>query len=121
MSVAVKTIPNRSATVAIGSWSGSVTYQNFFRPVAPSTLAASSTSVGIEARPARKITVANGMIRHECTAMTAAIASVGWPSHCGGANGSIGLISIQSGSPGRANSQLTALYGLNSGGPGITS
>ena len=58
MSVAVKTIPKSSATVAIGSWSGSVTYQNFLKPTAPSILAASSTSVGTEARPARKITTA---------------------------------------------------------------
>ncbi len=109
MSVAVKTIPNRSATVAIGSCNGSVTYQNFFRPVAPSTRAASSTSAGIDARPARKITVAKGMIRHVCTKMIAAIASVDWPSHCGGAKGSMGAISSQSGSASRASSQLTAL------------
>src|SRR5918999_13771 len=63
MSVAVKTIPKRRATSAIGSCSGSVTYQNFLRPVAPSTFAASSTSDGIEARPAMKMTVANGMMR----------------------------------------------------------
>ena len=69
MSVAVKTIPNRTATIAIGSCSGSDTYQNFFRPVAPSIAAASSTSCGIEAMPARKITVANGIVRHACTKM----------------------------------------------------
>jgi hypothetical protein len=63
MSVAVKTIPKRSATIAIGSWSGSETYQNFFRPVAPSIAAASSTSGGIEDMPATKITVAKGRIR----------------------------------------------------------
>ena len=51
MSVAVKTIPNRTATIAIGSCSGSDTYQNFFRPVAPSIAAASSTSCGIDAMP----------------------------------------------------------------------
>ena len=63
MSVAVKTIPNSIATIAIGSCSGSETYQNFFRPVAPSIAAASSTSCGIDAIPARKITVANGIVR----------------------------------------------------------
>src|ERR687885_3034180 len=87
MSVAVKTIPNSSATVAIGSCRGSVTYQNFFRPVAPSILAASSTSLGIDASPARKITTAKGMIRHACTEITAASASVESPSHCGGVEG----------------------------------
>src|SRR3989442_3850813 len=84
MSVAVKTIPNRSGTVAIGSCSGSETYQNFFSPVAPSIAAASSTSFGIEAIPARKITVANGTIRHACTAMIDVIALRGVPSQFGG-------------------------------------
>ena len=60
MSVAVKTIPNSRATVAIGNCSGSVTDQNFRKPVAPSIAAASSTSFGIEASPARKITRAKG-------------------------------------------------------------
>src|SRR5919198_733845 len=50
MSVAVKTIPKRSVTIAIGSWSGSVTYQNFRRPVAPSTVAVSSHQV-VHERP----------------------------------------------------------------------
>ncbi len=68
MSVAVKTIPNSTAIVAIGSCSGSVTYQSFVSPVAPSTLAASSTSSGIDASPARMITVAKGIIRQACTA-----------------------------------------------------
>src|ERR671911_2440490 len=84
MSVAVKTIPNSRATVAIGSCSGRVTYQNFFKPTAPSTFAASSTSDGIDASPARKMTTANGMIRHAWTEITAARASVGSPNHCGG-------------------------------------
>ena len=75
MSVAVKTIPKRIATIAIGSCSGSDTYQNFFRPVAPSIAAASSTSCGIDAMPARKITVANGIVRHACTKMIEPIAA----------------------------------------------
>ena len=69
MSVAVKTIPNSSAMIAIGSCKGRVTYQNFFSPVAPSIAAASCTSVGIEAIPAMKITVAKGRIRHAWTRM----------------------------------------------------
>ena len=81
MSVAVKTIPNRRATSAIGSWSGSVTYQSFLSPVAPSTFAASSTSAGIEARPAMKITVAKGRIRQVWTMISDAIARFGRPSH----------------------------------------
>src|SRR5437762_11236277 len=84
MSVAVKTIPNSNATVAIGSSSGSDTDQNFRNPVAPSIAAASSTSFGIDASPARKITTANGRIRQVCTAITEPIASFGCASHCGG-------------------------------------
>ncbi len=83
MSVAVKTIPNSTATIAIGSCRGSDTYQNFLRPVAPSIAAASSTSCGIEAMPARKITVANGIVRQACTVMIDDIAAVGVPSHVG--------------------------------------
>src|SRR5436305_11812062 len=83
MSVAVKTIPNRTATIAIGSWSGSETYQNFRRPVAPSIAAASSTSCGIEAMPARKITVANGIVRQAWTVMIDDIAARGVPSQDG--------------------------------------
>src|SRR3989442_14385731 len=84
MSVAVKTIPNSRATVAIGSCNGRETDQNFLKPVAPSIAAESSISFGIEARPARKITVANGMIRQAWTAITEPIASLGCASHCGG-------------------------------------
>src|SRR6266542_1822099 len=87
MSVAVKTIPNRSATVAIGNCSGSVTDQNLRRPVAPSIAAASSTSFGIEDRPARKITTAKGRIRHACTAITDPIASFGCARYCGTSSG----------------------------------
>src|SRR5581483_2849241 len=84
MSVAVNTIPNRSATSAIGSCSGSETYQNFFSPSAASIAAASSTSCGIEEMPAMKITVANGRIRHAWTTMIEVSASVGVPSQLGG-------------------------------------
>src|SRR5437764_2860409 len=83
MSVAVKMIPKRIATIAIGSCSGSETYQNFFRPVAPSIAAASSTSCGIDEMPARKITVANGIVRHACTVMIDDIAAFGGPSQFG--------------------------------------
>src|ERR1700704_4239976 len=77
MSVAVKTIPNSTATIAIGNCNGSVTYQNFLSPVAPSIAAASSTSCGIEEIPARKITVANGIVRHAWTVMIEDIAACG--------------------------------------------
>src|SRR5207249_3542943 len=63
---------------------GNVTDQNFRNPVAPSIAAASSTSRGIDASPARKITVANGIIRHAWTAITDPIARFGCASHCGG-------------------------------------
>ena len=87
MSVAVKTIPNSNATVAIGSCSGSVTDQNLRNPVAPSIAAASSTSFGIEDSPARKMTTAKGRIRHVCTAITAPIASFGCARYCGTSSG----------------------------------
>src|SRR5260221_12315916 len=83
MSVAVNTIPNRTATTAIGSCNGSETYQNFFSPVAASIAAASSTSCGIEEMPAMKITVAKGMVRHACTVMIDDIAAFGVPSQFG--------------------------------------
>src|SRR2546426_4439406 len=87
MSVAVKTIPNRTATSAIGSCSGSETYQNFFKPVAPSIAAASSTSCGIDEMPARKMTTANGIVRHACTVMIDDIAAFGVPSQLGTCDG----------------------------------
>src|SRR5947207_13003962 len=84
MSVAVKTIPKSSATVAIGSCNGSVTDQNLRKPVAPSIAAASSTSFGIDASPAMKMTTANGRMRQACTTITDAVAYVDWPSQTGG-------------------------------------
>src|SRR3954467_12847587 len=83
MSVAVKTIPNSTATSAIGSCSGSDTCQNFRRPVAPSIAAASSTSCGIDEMPARKMTTANGIVRHACTVTIDDIAAFGVPSQFG--------------------------------------
>jgi hypothetical protein len=77
----VKTIPNRSATSAIGNWSGMSTYHSFRQPVAPSIFEASSTSVGIDARPATKITTANGRMRHAWTSVIASSARFGRPSH----------------------------------------
>src|SRR6185437_6378819 len=83
MSVAVKTIPNSTATRAIGSCNGSDTCQNLRRPVAPSIADASFTSCGIDEMPAMKMTTANGIVRHACTAMIDAIASCGVPSQFG--------------------------------------
>src|SRR6266496_3439009 len=83
MSVAVKMIPKRTATIAIGSCRGSDTYQNFFRPVAASIAAASSTSCGIDEMPAMKITTANGIVRQACTVMIDDIAAFGVPSQFG--------------------------------------
>ena len=57
--------------------------QNLRRPVAPSIAVASSTSCGIDAMPARKITVANGMVRQACTVMIDDIAARGVPSQVG--------------------------------------
>ncbi len=42
--------------------------------------AASCTSRGIEVRPASRMTVENGSIRHTCTVMIAIIPSTGSPS-----------------------------------------
>ena len=110
MSVAVNTIPNSSATAAIGSCSGKVTCQNLRRPVAPSMRAASSTSGGIEESPARKITVAKGRIRQAWTAMIESFANVACPSHCGGLNGSILPVCNQGRWSTTPSSQLTGLY-----------
>src|SRR5215208_227714 len=109
MSVAVNTMPKSNATVAIGSCSGSDTYQNFLSPVAPSIFAASSTSVGIDEIPAMKMTVANGRMRHVCTKMIDAFAVAVVPSHCGGVNVSIGAIWMKSGQKSRAKHQLITL------------
>ena len=59
-------------------------YHSFFSGPAQSIFAASSTSVGIDARPAMKMITANGSIRQAWTMMIAKIARFGWPSHCGG-------------------------------------
>ena len=58
-------------------------------------------SRGIDVRPASRITVANGSVRHVCTRMTDSIARRGSPSHIGGFIGST--------SPAAASIQLTTL------------
>ena len=52
--------------------------------MAPSILAASSTSVGIDASPAMKMITANGRTRQAWTTMIANSARFGCPSHGGG-------------------------------------
>jgi hypothetical protein len=84
MSVKVKTTPKRTATLMIGFIIGSVISRCVRQNPAPSTAAASGISFGIEVSPASRITVENGIIRQEWTAMTDAIARLGSPSHIGG-------------------------------------
>ncbi len=84
MSVKVKTTPKSTATLMMGRIIGRVIWKCVRQNPAPSTAAASGISFGIEVRPARRITVENGIIRQAWTAMTEAMASPGWPSHMGG-------------------------------------
>src|ERR1700730_2873397 len=79
MSVKVKTVPKRIATVRIGSIIGIVIWKALASGPAPSMSAASWTSAGIEVSPARRITVEKGSSRHTCTVMMATIPSVGAP------------------------------------------
>ena len=64
----------------IGSSSGRFTWKNRRQKPAPSTIAASLISCGIEDIPARVMTVANGNMRQTCTVMIAIVASVGSPN-----------------------------------------
>src|SRR5207237_1017037 len=77
---AVYTTPNSTATATTGSNSGSSTRNSRRQNPAPSTIAASTISCGIDDSPASTITVANGKIRHACTMMIASSASAGSPS-----------------------------------------
>src|SRR5437899_3275331 len=79
-SVAVYTTPSTTATAPTGISNGSSTTSNRRQNPAPSTIAASTISWGIDASPASTITVANGKIRHACTMMMAKSASAGSPS-----------------------------------------
>ncbi len=74
------TTPNSTATATTGSNSGSSTRNSRRQNPAPSTIAASTISCGIDDSPASTITVANGKIRHACTMMMASNASAGSPS-----------------------------------------
>ena len=89
MSVNVKMTPNRKRDDArwAGS-SGSVIVKCVRQKPLPSIAAASGMSRGIDVRPASRITVAKGSVRHVWTRMTDSIARRGSPSHIGGFTGS---------------------------------
>ena len=81
MSVKASTRPKSPATSAMGRISGSVIWNRRREKPAPSTWAASWMSCGIDVRPAMRITVASGRIRHTWMVMTEPMASQGTPSH----------------------------------------
>jgi len=76
----VYTTPKSTATATTGKSNGSSTWNRRRQNPAPSTIAASTISWGIDDSPASTITVANGKIRHACTMMMATSASAGSPS-----------------------------------------
>src|SRR3989454_9433610 len=78
--VAYDTPPTNTATATTGSNSGSSTRNSRRQNPAPSTIAASTISCGIDDSPASTITVANGKMRHACTMMMASNARAGSPS-----------------------------------------
>ena len=69
-----------AATATTGNSSGSSTLNSRRQNPAPSTMAASSMSCGMDARPASTMTVAKGKTRHACTMMMAIRARPGSPS-----------------------------------------
>src|SRR5215467_2930853 len=83
MSVNVNTVPNRTATLMMGTIMGRLIWNSVRQKPAPSMAAASGISLGIAVRPASRITVENGISSEQCTRMTEPIASVGSPSHMG--------------------------------------
>jgi hypothetical protein len=80
MSVKVRMAPNRAATATTGRVRGMVTSNMRRHQPAPSTLAASSMSLGMATSPARMMTADSGVRRHTWTAITDAMASPGRPS-----------------------------------------
>src|SRR5437762_14384356 len=87
MSVNVKIVPKRTATLMIGIIIGSRIRNSVRQKPAPSTAAASGISFGIAVRPASRITVENGIRGQLWTRNTEAMASCGLPSQLGAVNG----------------------------------
>src|SRR5262245_982580 len=79
----VKTVSNRKPTIKIGKIIGATTCRKRWRNVQPSTLAASSTSVGTDVNPASSTMAENGNVRHTFTMTQAMRARWGSPSHTG--------------------------------------
>ncbi len=67
----------------IGKIIGTTTWWNRCMKLQPSTLAASSTSLGTEVNPARRTIAENGNVRHTFTSTHAMSARWGSPSHTG--------------------------------------
>ena len=83
MSVNVKMIPKRTATLRMGVIIGILIWKRVRQKPAPSMAAASGISFGMAERPASMITVENGISRQQCTRTTDAMARCGSPSHIG--------------------------------------
>src|SRR5579863_2843867 len=83
ISVKVKIVPKRTTTLRMGVIIGKLTLNNVRQKPAPSMAAASGISLGMAVRPARIMTVENGIKRQQWTRITDAMASVGSPSHIG--------------------------------------
>ena len=83
MSVSEKTRSYRLPMNRIGAIIGTMTLRKRTMPLAPSTLAASRMSCGIEVSPASRMIAANGKPRQTLTTMIDAIARFGSPSQFG--------------------------------------
>src|ERR1700752_1617352 len=72
-----------STVTLTGSMIGKVTCQNDCQPLAPSTLAASSTSLGIACRPASRIIMMKGIETQASIALMLTRAIQGWAKNAG--------------------------------------
>jgi hypothetical protein len=79
----VKTVSNRKPMMRIGKIIGVTMWRNRWKKEQPSTLAASSTSVGTDVNPARRTIAEKGKDRQTLTPMQARRARCGWPSQMG--------------------------------------
>src|SRR4030095_15439212 len=79
----VNTVSHRNAMMRIGKIIGVTMWRNRWKKEQPSTLAASSTSVGTEVNPARRTMAENGKDRQTLTPMQARRGECGWPTQMG--------------------------------------
>src|SRR2546430_4970073 len=87
MSVKVKIVPKRTATLMIGVIIGRRIRNSVRQKPAPSTAAASGISFGTAVLRASRITVEKGIRRQLWTRRTEVMARWGSPSHMGAMNG----------------------------------